>query len=133
MLRCVQAIALCLPALALAGGQDIEIHRKTAPGREVTVRGFAEFDGNCRLRNVQRIQVVDAPAHGTVETRPGVVTIGKNWVGDTHCEGTKLDGVFVYYKPADGFTGTDRFSFDVDYMKLGRVRATVDVQVALPQ
>lgn len=114
---------------AHAAGQEIQLQRKTQAGREVAIRGFAEFDGNCRLRNVQRITVVQPPMHGTVEIRPAVVTIEKNWVGSTNCEGTKLDGVRLYYKPADDFVGTEHFSFDVDYMRLGRVRAEVDVVV----
>jgi hypothetical protein len=130
--RAVAAILVltCLPALVLAAGRDIQLERKTSAGRETAIRGFAEFDSSCRLRNVPRVNAVQPPEHGTLETRPGVVTVGANWVGDTHCEGTKLDGMFLYYKPADGYVGADRFVFEVDYMRGGRVRATVDIDVA---
>src|SRR5664279_5667137 len=101
------------------------VKKSTAAGREVLIRGFAEFDGGCNLKHVQTIAVAAPPGHGSVESRPGTVTIGPNWVGGGHCEGTTLQGVRVYYVPAPGFSGTDRFSIDVGYA-LGRtVRADV--------
>ena len=78
---------------------------------------------------MQRIVVASAPSHGTVETRPGDVVVGPNWVGDARCEGTKLRGVQVFYVPARGFTGTDRFLLDVGYSRGVTVRADVEVQV----
>jgi hypothetical protein len=129
-----RAVIACVIALAAgatyADEPPIKVARRTEPGREVLIRGFAEFHGNCTLRRVQTITVVDAPAHGRVETRPGVVTIGPNWVGNGACEGTKLDGVQVFYVPAAGYTGSDRFSFDVGYQSNRKVRAEVEVSIA---
>ncbi len=114
---------------ALAEEPPIVVKKRTRAGQEVLVRGFAEFDASCNLKHVQTIAVSSAPAGGKVETRPGNVVIGPNWVGGGHCEGTTLRGVEVFYVPAPGFTGTDRFSLDVGY-SLGRtVRADVEVQV----
>jgi hypothetical protein len=114
---------------ALAAESDRKIVRQTKVGREVELRGFVEYDGRCKPRNVPTITIVDAPAHGTVEQRPGVVTIGDNWVGNQTCAGTKLDRIKVYYKPADGFTGTDHLSFDVAYQRYPLTHAVVDVEV----
>ena len=132
----IRVIVLCM--LAFSGiaafnrpaSADEVLARKTAAGREVLVRGFAEFGADCRLKHVQTITVIDAPAHGRVEQRRGVVTIGENWVGDKSCAGTRLDGVQVFYIPDDGYVGSDRFSFDVGYASHRTVRAKVDVDVA---
>ena len=132
----IQVIVLCV--LAFCGtatmnrpaSADEVLARKTAPGREVLVRGFAEFDGDCRLKHVQTIRVTEAPAHGRVEQRPGVVTIGDNWVGSKACTGTKLDGVQVFYIPEEGYVGADRFAIDVEYLSHRTVHAKVDVTVA---
>ena len=93
------------------------------------IRGFAEFDEGCKLRYVQKITIVDAPANGRVDQRPGEVTIGENWVGKKSCAGTRLNGVKVYYTPNQGFTGTEHFSFDVTYARFRTVRANVEVKV----
>ena len=87
------------------------------------MRGFAEFDGDCKLKRMQTVTIVDAPAHGRVERRPGVVTIGDNWVGNKACTGTKLDGVQVFYIPDDGYVGADRFAIDIEYLSHRTVHA----------
>ena len=129
-----RALAVGLLALAAgsvpAGEPPIKVARQTEPGREVLVRGFAEFNRDCTLRHVQTITVIDAPAHGRVDTRPGVVTIGPNWVGSAACEGKKLDGVRVFYVPEAGYVGTDRFVFEVGYQSNRAVRAEIEVTVA---
>lgn len=127
-LTAIVVVAGCAVS-ALADERPIVVRKQTRAGEEVIVRGFAEFDGQCRLKNVQRITVASAPTGGSVEMRPGDVVIGPNWVGAGQCAGTTLPGVQVFYVPAPGFTGTDRFSFDVVY-SLGRtVRAEVEIRV----
>ncbi len=125
----VATVAFIASASVATAADDLVLTRRTTTGREVLVRGFAEFDAQCRLKHVQSITVVDAPLHGRVETRPGQVVIGDNWVGSKDCGGTKLPGVRVFYVPATGYTGTDRFTFDVGYLSQRTVRATVDVTV----
>ena len=75
------------------------------------------------------LQRVTPPQHGKVETRPGPVVIGPNWVGGGNCVGTTLQGVNVFYVPASGFSGSDAFSLDVVYSKRRIVRAEVAVTV----
>ena len=129
--RKVQAIfAIAAMSLCVAAAEPPVIVKKTTvAGKEVLLRGFAEFDAACNLKHVQTIAVATRPGHGQVETRPGDVVIGPNWVGGGHCEGTTLHGVNVYYVPAPGFTGTDRFSLDVGYSSGRNVRAEVEVAV----
>ena len=119
------AFSLCVAAAE----PPIVVKKLTAAGQEVIVRGFAEFDAACNLKHVQTIVVTVRPDHGEVETRPGAVVIGPNWVGGGHCEGTTLRGVNVFYVPAQGFTGTDRFSLEVGYSSGRKVRAEVGVEV----
>ncbi len=109
---------------------DEALSRKTAAGREVLIRGFAEFDADCKLRHVQTVKVVAAPANGRVEQRPGVVTVVENRVGNEACAGTKLDGLQVFYVPNVDFAGNDRFAIDVEDARHRTVRAKVDVDVS---
>jgi hypothetical protein len=116
---------------ALAAVQDIKVTRHTKPAQEVLVRSFAPYDANCLPVGAARIEVTAPPAHGELAQRNEIVTIGANWVGSTHCQGTKLDGVSLYYKPREGFEGTDRFVIRADYpQRLGRVNAVVEVVVS---
>lgn len=126
---CWMATLAFAPVLVAAAEPPIIVKKETRAGEAVMVRGFAEFDSACRLKHVQRIVVASAPAHGTVETRPGDVVVGPNWVGAARCEGTKLRGVQVFYVPAPGFTGADHFLLDIGYSRGRTVRADVEVQV----
>ncbi len=122
--------ALGMVALAaVASEPNLVVKKRTSPGHEVLVRGFAEFDAACRLKHVQAITITSQPGHGAVESRPGDVVIGPNWVGGGHCEGTSLKGVNVYYVLQAGYTGTDRFVMDVGYSSGRTVRAEVEVVV----
>ena len=127
----VLATACAMGALGAADAaeQAIVVKRETVAGKEVLVRGFAEFDASCSLVRVQTVSVVELPQHGNVETRPGPVVIGPNWVGGGSCVGTTLQGVNVFYKPVPGFSGSDAFSLDVGYSKRRVVRAEVSVTV----
>lgn len=130
---CAAALTTALAASMLgashAGEPPIMVKRETVAGKEVLVRGFAEFDASCSLVRVQTVSVVTAPRDGKVEIRPGPVMIGPNWVGGGNCLGTTLQGVNVFYAPAPGFSGSDSFSLDVRYSKRRVVRAEVEVTV----
>lgn len=114
---------------AVASEPPLVVKKRTTSGHEVVVRGFAEFDAACRLKHVQTITVASPPGHGAIESRPGDVVIGPNWVGAGHCEGTTLKGVNVYYVPQAGYSGTDRFVLEVGYSSGRTVRAEVEVAV----
>jgi hypothetical protein len=47
----------------------------------------------------------------------------------TSCAGVTLPGVNVFYVPAAGFTGTDRFKLDVSYSGGRTVHADIEVVV----
>ncbi len=125
----VLALAAACAAGAAADDSPQLVKRSTRVGQEVRIRGFAEFDASCYRRDVPRIAVTVEPGRGRVETRPGDVVIGANWVGVTNCEGTTLPGVNVFYVSAPGFTGTDRFRLDVGYSSGRTVRADIEVLV----
>ena len=112
--------------VAAAQAPPLVVKRSTRAGHEVLVRGFAEFDASCKLKRVQTITVAVPPTGGSVETRPGDVVIGPNWVGAGDCQGKTLRGVNVVYVPALGFTGADRFALDVGYSAGQTVRAEVE-------
>ena len=130
--RSIAVVALVVAAglgVAAAQAPPLVVKRSTRAGHEVLVRGFAEFDASCKLKRVQTITVAVPPTGGSVETRPGDVVIGPNWVGAADCQGKTLRGVNVVYVPAPGFTGADRFSLDVGYSAGQTVRAEVEVLV----
>lgn len=56
----------------------IQFRRVTGPGSEVLIRDFAEFNGNGTPRHAQAITVVTPAANGSIEARPGELTIGPN-------------------------------------------------------
>jgi len=103
---------------ASADEPPIQVRRTTESGREVLIRGLAEFNGNCRLRHVDTITVV---------TPLGEMTIGPNWVGNAECEGTKLHGVRDFYVPNDGCAGKDRAVLEIEYHSNRKVQAELDV------
>jgi hypothetical protein len=123
------ALTAILTIAAQAAEPALFLKRQAVAGQEVLVRGFAEFDATCKLKRVQVVAIVLPPSGGRVDVRPGDVVIGPNWVGGGHCEGTTLPGVKVFYVPAAGFTGTDRFSLDIGYSGKRTVRADVEVVV----
>ena len=127
--RMVTSRVAALGMVALAALSVAPLAAAASSGHEGLVRGFAEFDAECRLKRVQTITVVSPPAHGGVESRPGDVVIGPNWVGGGDCEGTTLRGVNVYYVPQAGYTGTDGFVLDVGYSSGRTVRAEVEIVV----
>ena len=127
--RRLAAILIAASALPVLADEALVVRKQTRAGEDVVVRGFAEFDAQCRLKGVQQIAVASAPRGGSVEMRPGDVVIGPNWVGRGQCAGTTLRGVQVVYVPAPGFTGTDRFSLDVRYSMGRTVRADVEIKV----
>ena len=123
-------VAACgVVGTTFAAEPPIVVKKRTRAGQEVLLRGFAEFDAQCRLKHVQNIAVARAPRGGSVESRPGDVVIGPNWVGVGQCQGVTLPGVQVFYLPAPGFTGIDRFALDVGYSAGRTVRAEVEVEV----
>ena len=132
MLRSSLTAAALSMALAIGTAGAAEpptiVKRQTVAGKDVLVRGFAEFDASCNLVRVQTVAVVAAPQNGKVETRPGPVVVGTNWVGGGHCEGTTLQGVNVFYVPAPGYRGSDRFSLDIGYTRR-TLRVEVEVEV----
>jgi hypothetical protein len=129
--RLLPLIALLLVSNAAfaADSSPLVVKRSTRAGHEVRIRGFAEFDAQCQRRDVPRIAVAAEPGRGRVEMRPGDVDIGANWVGVTSCAGVTLPGVNVFYVPAAGFTGTDRFKLDVSYSGGRTVHADIEVVV----
>jgi hypothetical protein len=134
MASCRHPFALIALILAGSGAlaadeSPLVVKRSTRAGQEVRIRGFAEFDAQCQRRDVPRIAVAAEPGRGRVEMRPGDVAIGANWVGVTSCAGTTLPGVNVFYVPAAGFTGTDRFKLVVGYTGGRTVHADIEVVV----
>jgi hypothetical protein len=127
--RLAALVAACSALATFAVEPPIVVKKRTRAGQEVLLRGFAEFDAQCRLKHVQSIAVARAPTGGSVEARPGDVVIGPNWVGAGQCAGTTLRGVQVFYVPAPGFVGTDRFALDVGYSVGRTVRADVEIDV----
>ena len=108
----------------------IVVKKRTRAGQEVLLRGFAEFDAQCRLKHVpthRRRPCADRrqrrDASGRRRHRP---ELGRRRPvrRERRCR-----GVQVFYVPAPGFVGTDRFALDVGYSAGRTVRADVEVEV----
>lgn len=84
----------------------------TTVGKPVVVGHHSNTNNKCQITRTPNITVTTPPAHGEISTRPGAYTVNK--VG-SHCNGREVEGVLVVYTPAAGFTGDDKFIYNVSY------------------
>ncbi len=121
--RMVAAAVLLLPGAAGARpasgaawgtvvGEPATYERHTAPGQAVRIASYAHWNGRCEPIEAAEVQLLAPPAHGRIELRPGTRTVrGEPRFGSTDCTGHVLPSVEVFYVPAPGFTGADRFEY----------------------
>jgi hypothetical protein len=90
------------------------LRRTTDAGTELRVYGYTRMETGCRPGEPPRIVLLHPPAHGTVATRPGPSTIREVREGTSAaCVGMTVPGIHVWYTPAPGYHGTDRFDWNV--------------------
>jgi hypothetical protein len=116
--RIETAILAVIMASAPAWAQNVmpreqTFNRSVRAGQELRVFTYARWHRNCSPLEMPRIVVRTQPAHGTVSLRAGPTTVSFIRAGEPDCTGHTYQGMGVWYLPAPGFTGTDKFDWDV--------------------
>lgn len=92
-------------SVAFADGRGTRVK----PGTQTRVFVMAGFTPDCGFVGYPQISVDTPPAKGSVETAEGAdTTIQYSLSGN--CVGAKVKGTAIYYTPAPGQSGEDRFS-----------------------
>ncbi len=100
---------------------------EASAGAEHVLHAHASWNGNCTQRPAPVITVIAPPANGTISVRrePIVITDSTS----SKCLGMTFDGSRVYYKPNDGFRGTEQVAYRYDTgLTSGEVHVTVNVR-----
>lgn len=93
-----------------SGAREREKFLETPAGSEIELGNYAFWNRKCEARAF-KLDVVDAPANGTVRLERSIITIYDNpTFGDGGgCAGRIIESKKLHYQPAAGFTGTDSF------------------------
>jgi hypothetical protein len=127
-------------ATCIAGPQS-ETHaaddhhkRSGKAGREIYVRGYAEWEQDCSSSGFPVVLLDEPPRHGIVCLLVGNMRIPKAWFGwAPHCTGRVFRGVRVMYLPRPDYVGTDKMHYTVVFPRGRRtVMATLTISPSWP-
>jgi hypothetical protein len=95
-----------------------------------TTRVFvmAGFNPDCTFKSFPEIQLTAAPTKGQVSFKPGEKTTVK-YSSSGDCVGKSVEGTGIYYTPAPGQAGEDRFAVRVLLDKAEPVTRTFSVVI----
>jgi len=129
MVRFVCVMAALLSAATIIPGEAATFHRTTQQGRAVTIATHASWDTGC-AGGPSPIAIVSPPQHGALSITPAAAKIERIDAGQANCLGHAITANAVIYTPAQGFRGTDQFSYTSTSMsgKVAMHQATVDVR-----
>ena len=101
---------LCAGALA-AYAQDIVIERqlKAAPGRDVRAGVFTDIRPDCTSGPLPAIRLATPPAHGKVNVKRGTLKA----TNFKQCLAAEVPVFVAFYRPTDGFSGSDEFELEI--------------------
>ncbi len=119
----IGAVALCgaaRPASAQIGETDRMIQRQTTAGQAVRIWPYVKLNHRCQQNGTPQISLLTPPAHGSIEQRSEEVAITTVLPGGNDCRGKSAPGIAVWYTPAAGFKGQERFDYQVTYGSLSR-------------
>jgi hypothetical protein len=121
----VAKFRLCIVLAAIAtqaaiaqpvGAQSPELKQSATvrSGEKTQITTHSRFDNQCRPSRVE-IKIVNAPAHGTVNSEPkDMVVHEQNRLGQkqpAQCVGKTVRGVAIFYQSKAGFVGNDSFHY----------------------
>ncbi len=121
--------ALLAPGAARADTAPAHtLRRSTAVDTDVRINTYVQYRARgCAAEGGPRIELRTKPAHGTVSLRASSVVISESPTGE--CAGSTLPGLAVWYTPQPGYSGQDRFEYDVFYVKsIAHETSVVDVK-----
>ena len=114
--------AVILAGLACMSSVDAETvyqeNSKTVVANERSFIGnYVAWRTNCTSKPL-KIEIIDAPVNGHLLQEVGLVPIEGVVTGSLDgCLGREVEGIKLYYKPADGFRGNDTFRFRYRYVE----------------
>lgn len=94
-------------------GREQVFHRHGKPGERVRIFTYTRFASDCRPLSPPSVRIAVQPAHGAVVTEPASTEVRVLTEGAADCTGRTIEGIGVFYEPAPGFRGADRFEYDV--------------------
>ena len=101
---------------------EMELRRSVFSGNEVRLGVLWAVEANCDGTPLPDVRVVKQPSNGELSFREirSVVELKKD-SPRAHCNGKPVNGVGVFYKSGEDFSGTERMQIEVDY-KIGLIR-----------
>ena len=99
------AFFLCLPAASAQTAQVPQIERRliAKPEAMTKIGSYASLRSNCTAGPLPAVRLLEPPAHGRVIVR----LLHVNVTNLRQCLFAKLPALIAFYKPAQGYTGTD--------------------------
>jgi hypothetical protein len=111
-------------AVALSSAAQSQGLRSVATlnGNEVLVVRPFTINKDCTTGAFPDVRVSEQPKSGSVRMAPVTFTFQPQRPDGprAHCKGKDIEGMGVYYKPGDGFVGTERLVLKADFRD-GRV------------
>jgi hypothetical protein len=120
-----------LPAWSDAATPEQHLSKKTEPATAVIVNGHTLLNKNCEGLTPPALELVKAPAHGSVCFRVEQIETGAMISGDLKCKGHHVQGKKVVYVPRFGFIGTDTLQY-ASVSAGERWNVSIDIIVANP-
>lgn len=105
--------------------------RRTAPSDSDTVIGIGtRWNKACQSVGVPEVILEEAPLHGTVCQRRGMVRAKRLLAGgSSHCLRQPMPGVQIVYRSNAGFTGPDTLRYTLKFPRFGHLhRVEIDVR-----
>ena len=90
------------------------VHRNTLGGREVHILTYTKHHRDCGQGSQPIVTILTQPAHGSVSVRTNSVVAGHSRFSSPDCSGQTYEGQGIWYVPAAGFSGSDKFDYTVD-------------------
>lgn len=99
-------------------------------GRTIHVEFYNHINADCSSIGAAVMRVTQAPLHGRVTSAVGLGF--PSFAKDNqrhHCNTRRVQGTHVYYASKPGFTGQDRFAYDVIWYDGELWKHDVEVQI----
>jgi hypothetical protein len=109
--RSLAALALlCVGALdARAQGDLAERQVKAVSGRDNRVAVYSNIQPDCTSGPLPVIRLVAPPAHGNVSVKRGTLKA----TNFKQCLAAEVPVFVAFYRPTDGFSGSDEFELEI--------------------
>jgi hypothetical protein len=111
----ILVVALFAPASALDRREQRTVY--ASAGRETRIAAYGAPNQKCQAEKQPAIQVVERPSYGTLTEKLARTLAERSGLArqDDPCIGKFIEAVALYYRPADGFHGSDHLRVRVKF------------------